>query len=129
MISFFLSVRCDFCHVLYFAFTWVRMNKIIDITATSIFSPLCQTLINETTIQQRCELTAIDGASELLIIRLDGVVIAYTTFTVVDNLDIEINDIHFRSIIKDQTLAEYWLSRQLKRFLRNNTYHNVRLAS
>ncbi|WP_354623544.1 hypothetical protein [Psychromonas sp. MME2] len=105
------------------------MNKIIDITATSLFSPLCQTLINETSIEQRCELINIGIASELLIIRLDGVVIGYTTFTVVDNLDIEINNIYIRSIIKDQTLAEYWLSRHLKRFLRNNTYHNVRLAS
>ncbi|MFT6910266.1 MAG: hypothetical protein ACJAS1_006994 [Oleiphilaceae bacterium] len=62
-------------------------------------------------------------------IRLDGVVIAYGTFEVIDNTDIIIKSLHFRSIIKDHTLAEYWLSRQLKRYLRNTPYLNFLLSS
>lgn len=105
------------------------MNKNIDAKVTSIFSPLCQTLLNETALLNEVERASLETNSELLVIRLEGVVIGYTTFDVIDSFDMRINNIYFRSIIKDHNLAEYWLSRQLKRYLRNNSYHSSLLAS
>lgn len=105
------------------------MNKNIDAKVTSIFSPLCQTLLSETAWLNDIERSSIETSAELLVIRLNGVVIGYTTFDVVNRLDMRINNIYFRSIIKDHNLAEYWLSRQLKRYLRNNSYHSSLLAS
>ncbi len=107
------------------------MHKIIDVKLTSVFSPICQTLIHENmpqhTIQSKDEW--LDNCTELLIIRLDGTVIGYGTFDVIDDINVSINSLHFRSIIKDHMLGEYWLSRQLKRYLRNNNYLNFLLAS
>lgn len=107
------------------------MNKIIDVRLTSIFSPICQTLIYETLCQQQVQSkeTGIDSCTELLIVRLDGVVIAYGTFELIDNINMSINSLHFRNIIKDHSLAEYWLSRQLKRHLRNTPYIKFLLSS
>jgi len=106
------------------------MHKIINVKLTSIFSPICQTLIHEdaqkikTQSQDKC----LKNCTELLIIRLDGTIIGYATFDVVDYVHVNINSLHFRAIIKDHALGEYWLSRQLKRHLRKNTYFNFKLA-
>ncbi|HEY5714857.1 MAG TPA: hypothetical protein VIS54_00435 [Psychromonas sp.] len=102
------------------------MHKIINVKLTSIFSPLCQTLLNETAQQQTTEFD--NKCTELLVIRLDGTIIAYATFKVTNETDVSINSLHFRSIVKDHTLAEFWLSRHLKRYLRKNTYLNFLIA-
>lgn len=106
------------------------MNKIIDIKLMSVFSPTCQALIYESDPQCAIQYKDIclDRCKELLVIRFDGTLIAYTTFDVVDDM-LRVNSLHFRNIIKDQALGEYWLSRQLKRYLRETSYYNFLLAS
>ena len=100
------------------------MHKIVDVQMTSIFSPICQTLINENTWQKTAQFTDkwLSTCTELLIIRLDGTVIAYATFEVIDNIHITVNSLHFRNMVKDYSLAEFWLSRHLKRYLRKKSY-------
>ncbi|ABM05382.1 hypothetical protein Ping_3707 [Psychromonas ingrahamii 37] len=107
------------------------MHKIINVKLTSIFSPICQTLLQEDAkrIKTQSEDQDTDNRTELLIIRLDGTIIGYATFDVIDDIHVNINSLHFRKIVKDHSLGEYWLSRQLNRYLRNNTYINFLLAS
>lgn len=105
------------------------MHKIINVKLTSIFSPICQTLIQESTqrLKTQSQDKSLDKCTELLIFRLDGTIIGYGTFDLVDDIYVQINSLHFRDIIKDHTLGEFWLSRQLKRHLRKNTYLNFKL--
>jgi len=107
------------------------MNKIIDIKLMSVFSPTCQALIHENDPQCAIQYKdkCLDSCKELLVIRFDGTLIAYSTFDLIDDDTLSINSLHFRNIIKDRALGEYWLSRQLKRYLRDTTYINFLLAS
>lgn len=107
------------------------MHKIINVKLTSIFSPICQTLLQENaqSLNTQSKNKCLDNCTELLIIRLDGTIIGYGTFDLVDDIYVKINSLHFRKIVKDQSLGEYWLSRQLKRHLREKTYLNFLLAS
>ena len=107
------------------------MHKAVDVKMTSIFSPICQTLIHETPRQQdaQSENDWLESCTELLIVRLDGTVIAYATFEVIDNIHVSVKSLHFRSIIKDRSLAEFWVSRHLKRYLRKNSYMQFLLMS
>lgn len=107
------------------------MRKVIDMKLTSIFSPVCQALIHETQQHYLNESTQalLDKSAELLIIRLDNTVIGYALFELVNGGELILNFIHFRSIIKDHTLGEYWFSRLLKRYLKNNSYNQLLLAS
>ncbi|MGB5444722.1 MAG: hypothetical protein WBM99_04370 [Psychromonas sp.] len=102
------------------------MHKIIDVKLTSICSPICQTLLNETAQQQTVEIDR--KCTELFVIRLDGTIIAYATFKVTDFTDVSIDSLYFRSMIKDHTLAEFWLSRYLKRYVGKNAYLNFLIA-
>ncbi|HEY7867004.1 MAG TPA: hypothetical protein VIC51_13515 [Psychromonas sp.] len=106
------------------------MHKIINVKLTSIFSPICQTLLQEDAQKFKIHSKdkCLDNCTELLIIRLDGTIIGYGTFDLVDDTYVNINSLHFREIVKDHALGEYWLSRQLKRHLRKNTYLNFQLA-
>jgi hypothetical protein len=112
-------------------FSKKSMPKIIDVKLTSIFSPVCQTLINENSKQQ--ETKSIDeslaNCTELLIIRLDGSVIAFGTFEVINEIRVHIKSLHFRNIVKDHSFAEFWLSRYLKRFLRKTSYLHFMLSA
>ncbi len=107
------------------------MHKVIDVKLTSIFSPVCQTLIHESLQNQLDESkqALLDSSTELLIIRLDKTVIGYALFELTHHGELVLNSIHFRSIIKDHTLGEYWLSRLLKRHLKNSSYNQFLLAS
>ncbi|WP_019614451.1 hypothetical protein [Psychromonas ossibalaenae] len=107
------------------------MHKVVDLKLTPIFSPVCQALIHEQIqdYSQESQSELYDNYSELLIIRLDGTVIGYSTFDVEDGDMISVNSLHFRSIIKDHALSEYWLSRLLKRRLSKNNYLQFLLAS
>lgn len=107
------------------------MHKIVDVKLTSVFSPLCQTLIHETVDNQLDELkkTLLEKSSELLIIRLDNTVIGYALFELINGEELVIDSMHFRSLVKDHTLGEYWLSRLLKRRLKNSSYNQFLLAS
>lgn len=127
MISFFLVVVCDLCLIV----AKKSMHKIIDIKLTSIFSPVCQTLIHENAKQQgtKSKNNHLDNCSELLIVRLDGTVIAFSTFEVINEIKVHVKSLHFRNIVKDHSLAEYWLSRYLKRYLRKNSYLHFMLSS
>jgi len=107
------------------------MNKIIDIKLTSIFSPTCQTLIHEN--DPHCVIhykdKCLNSCKELLVVRLEGTLIAYGTFDLIEGDTLSINSLHFRNIIKDPALGEYWLSRHLTRYLRGTSYLDFLLAS
>ncbi|WP_022942459.1 hypothetical protein [Psychromonas hadalis] len=107
------------------------MHKVIDVKLTSIFSPVCQALIHETLQNQLDESkqALLNNSTELLIIRLDNTVIGYALFELLNGEELVLNSIHFRSIIKDHTLGEYWFSRLLKRHLKNRSYNQFLLAS
>lgn len=106
------------------------MHKIINVKLTSVFSPIWQTLLQEDDqrLKAQSKDKCLNNCTELLIIRLDGTIIGYATFDLVDDIYVNVNSLHFREIIKDHALGEYWLSRQLKRHLRKNTYHHFLLA-
>lgn len=120
-------------HEIYRFFDFLReyMHKFIDVKLTSIFSPICQALIHESIKNQLDESkkSLLDKSTELLIIRLDGTVIGYALFELINGEELVLNSIHFRSVIKDHTLGEYWFSRLLKRRLKNRSYHQFLLAS
>lgn len=107
-------------------FLGAEMNTVIDVKLTSICSPICQALIYEGGLFQDARL---NNCKELLVVRLDGTVIAYSTFDVSNENDILVKSLHFRSVIKDQSLGAYWLSRLLKRRLKERTYLNFLLDS
>jgi hypothetical protein len=133
LISFFLPVICELCHGVCRLIDFLRehMHKVIDVKLTSIFSPICQTLIHESIQNQLDESKKLllDKSTELLIIRLDGTVIGYALFELINGEEVVLNSIHFRSVIKDHTLGEYWFSRLLKRRLKNSSYNQFLLAS
>jgi hypothetical protein len=100
------------------------MHKTIDIKMTSIFSPICQTLIHEDTCQYTINSSdvCLNNCKELLVVRLDSTVIAFGTFEVINDIHISVSSLHFRNIIKDHALSEFWLRRYLKRYLHKKTY-------
>ena len=107
------------------------MHKVIDVKLTSIFSPVCQTLIHESVHSEFGESAQelLNNSNELLVIRLDNTVVGYAIFDLLKDEELVLDSIYFRSIIKDHMLGEYWLTRLLKRRLKNNTYHQFLLAS
>ncbi|GLS92278.1 hypothetical protein GCM10007916_33480 [Psychromonas marina] len=107
------------------------MHKVIDIKLTSVFSPICQTLIHESLQNQLDESThkLLDKSSDLLIIRQDNTVIGYALLELTGTDELSLNSLYFRSIVKDHSLGEYWLSRLVKRQLKNSRYNQFLLAS
>ena len=97
------------------------MHEIVKIKLTSIFSPICQTLLNEqlSLQQQQSSSDLFENSFELLVIRLQGTVIAFCTCKVIDARNVQISTMHFRNVIKDHEFAKYWLSRLLKKQLNN----------
>lgn len=125
MNSFFLPVLCDARHeIVPVVLIRVHMNKVIDIKLTSIFSPICQALIHESSESKLAPKTEklISNNNDLLIIRLDNTVIGYALFEAMSDGELILDYLYFRDIIKDHTLAEYWLTRFLKRYLKNGSY-------
>lgn len=107
------------------------MHKVIDVKLTSIASPVCQALIHEH-VSDRSEQSAqklLTNNSDLLVIRLDNTVIGYALFDLISGEQLQLASVHFRSIIKDHMLGEYWLTRLLKRRLKNHTYNEFLLDS
>lgn len=100
------------------------MHKSISVQLTSVFSPLCQTLISEYNQEPFTENDnkLLNDCSELFIIRLQNDVIAYATFDLIDSTYVHVNSLYVRRVIKDIPLTEYWLSRQLKSFFHENLY-------
>lgn len=107
------------------------MHKVIDVKLTSIFSPICQTLIHENVHNQLDDSArkVLENSSDLLVIRLDNTVVGYAIFELMQGEELVLDSIYFRSIIKDHMLGEYWLTRLLKRRLKNNTYNQFLLDS
>lgn len=107
------------------------MKKIIEIKLLPIWSPTCQALIQEQVALQKNidanDLTA--DCKELLVIRLDRTLIAYATFDLFDGQIMRLNSLHFRNILKDHNLAQYWLSRHLNRILDKKCYLSFLIAS
>ena len=107
------------------------MHKAIDVKLTSIFSPICQTLIHEN-LQNKLDESKqalLDNSTELLVIRMDNTVIGYALFELLNGEELVLDSIHFRSVIKGHTLGEYCFSRLLKRRLKNSTYNQLLLSS
>lgn len=107
------------------------MHKVIDIKLTSIFSPICQTLIQE--IQQnqldKSSYELLHKSRDLLVIRQDNTVIGFALLELTENDELALNSLYFRNIVKDHSLGEYWLSRLLKRQLKSCPYNPFLLAS
>jgi len=105
--------------------------KIVDIKLLPISSPTCQVLIQEQMAFQKemklIELTA--DCKEILVIRLDGRLIAYGTFDLYEGQIMRINSLHFRDIFQHHVLGQYWLSRYVKRKLEKKCYLNFLIAS
>ncbi|MEI6896352.1 MAG: hypothetical protein V5786_02475 [Psychromonas sp.] len=107
------------------------MHKSLNVKLTSIFSPICQALIYES---EQCPLNKsiqvlLDKSNELLVIRLHGTVIGYARFKLLIDDELALGSIYFRSIVKDHTLCEYWVTRSLKSHLKKNNYHHILCAS
>ena len=107
------------------------MHKSLSVQLTSIFSPLCQTLMCEDNKEELMEnhKKLQNNCTELFIIRFQNNVIAYATFDVIDEVHIRINSLCFRAVVKDIPLTEYWLSRQLKSFFCEKCYRYFLQAS
>jgi hypothetical protein len=114
-----------------FGFLREYMSKNIDLKITSIFSPICQTLIHETVPSQLSESIQklLKTSKELLIIRLNNTVIGYALFKLVNDVDFVLDSIHFRSLIKNHSIGEYCFSRLLTRRLKNANYNQLLLGS
>lgn len=96
------------------------MHKFVTINFTSIFSPISQTLLNEQlAIQHQSSKNLLENCFELLVIRLQGTVIAFCTCKVIDDRNVKVSDMYFRNVLKDHEFAKYWLSRLLKKQLYN----------
>jgi len=105
--------------------------KNIDIKLLPLSSPICQVLIHEQcTFQHNVLLKDIvANCKELLVIRINGTLVCYGTFDLFDGQIMRINSLHFRDMLKDHTLAQYWLSRYIKRQLEKKCYLNFLIAS
>lgn len=107
------------------------MKKIVNIKLLPIWSPTCQALIQEQIALQK-EIDVNDlvaDCKELLVIHLDCTLIAYGTFDLLDGQIMRLNSLHFRNILKDHNLAQYWLSRHLNRILEKKCYLSFLIAS
>jgi len=107
------------------------MHKAIDVKLTSIFSPTCQALIHESSLNQ-IEGSAqklLDNSSELLVIRLENTVIGYASLKSMGGGEQALDSIYFRNTIKDHILGEQWFTSLVKRHLENNSHNTFLLAS
>ena len=105
--------------------------KNIDIKLLPVSSPISQVLIHEQiTFQKNTSLdNLIANCKEVLVIRIAGTIVCYGTFDLFDGQIMRINSLHFRDILKEHTLAQYWLSRYIKRELKKKCYLNFLIAS
>lgn len=105
--------------------------RVVDIKLLSVASPIFQTLVQEqVALQKNIKLDdLIANTKEVLVIRLDGTLIAYGTFDLFEGQIMRINSLHFRDILKDHVLAQYWLSQRIKRELERKCYLNFLIAS
>jgi len=105
--------------------------KNVDIKLLPISSPICQVLIQEQIALQKDEPldNSIANCKEMLVIRIDGNLVCYGTFDLFDGQIMRINNLHFRDILKNHTVAQYWLSRCIKRKLEKKCYFNFLIAS
>ena len=107
------------------------LMKNIDIKLLPISSPTCQVLIQEqVALQKNIQLDDfIADCKELLVIRINDKLVSYGTFDLFDGQIMRMNSLHFRDVFKDHTLAQYWLSRRIKRELKKKCYLNFLIAS
>ena len=104
--------------------------KDIDIKLLSVSSPICQVLIQEQIALQKGSFDdLIAGCKEVLVVRINGTLVAYGTFDLYDGQIMRINSLHFRDILKSHVVAQYWMSRYIKRMLEKKCYLNFLIAS
>ena len=105
--------------------------KNVDIKLLPISSPICQVLIQEQiALQKEVPLdNFIVNCKEMLVIRIDGNLVCYGTFDLLNGQIMRINNLHFRDILKNHMVAQYWLSRCIKRKLEKKCYFNFLIAS
>jgi hypothetical protein len=107
------------------------MKKNVDIKLLPISSPTCQVLIQEQMAFHK-DMKLVDliaDCKEILVIRIDGRLIAYGTFDLFDSQIMRINSLHFRDVFQHHSIGQYWLSRYLKRKLDKRCYFNFLIAS
>ena len=105
--------------------------KNIDIKLLPISSPICQALIQEQiALQKNTLLDNLTGnCKEILVIRINGNLVCYGTFSLFDGQMMRANTLYFRDILKNHIVAQYWLSRCIKRKLEKKCYLNFLIAS
>ncbi|MEG3754014.1 hypothetical protein [Psychromonas arctica] len=105
--------------------------KVVDIKLLPVSSPTFQALIQEqVAVQKETKLVdLIAECKEILAIRLDGRLIAYATFDLLNGQTMRINSLHFRDLFQHHVLAQYWLSRHVKRKIADKCYLNFLIAS
>jgi len=129
--SFFLPVICDQAHYLFRVhYSGYYLMKNVDIKLLSVLSPTCQVLIQEQLALQKDNIKNLMAeCKEVLVIRINGTLVAYGTFDLYDGQIMRINTLHFRDMFQDHVLAQYWLSRYIKRQLEKKCYLNFLIAS
>lgn len=107
--------------------------KNVDIKLLPISSPICQVLIQEQIALQKEKEATLDrfiaNCKEMLVIRIDGNLVCYGTFGLFNGQIMRINSLYFRGILKNHMIAQYWLSRCIKRKLEKKCYFNFLIAS
>lgn len=101
--------------------------KKIQIRLLPISSPTCQALIQEqVALKKQTNLDKLfSECKELLVIRLGQTLVAYGTFKLLGGQTISLNSLHFRDILAEHSIAQYWLSRYIKRQLNKQCYFNL----
>lgn len=105
--------------------------KKVEISLLPISSPTCQVLIQEQLALQnntKCQ-DFLVKCKELLVIRVEQSLVAYGTFDLYDGQIMRVNSLHFRDILSNHVVAQYWLSRYVKRKLEKQCYFNFLIAS
>jgi len=112
-------------------FDFRYIMKIVDIKLLPVSSPICQVLIQEQiAFHKDMKITdLIANCKEILVIRIDGRLIAYGTFDLYEGHIMRINSLHFRDVFQKHRLGQYWLSRYVKRKLEKKCYLNFLIAS
>jgi len=100
------------------------MHKTINVTLCANFSPTCQVLIYEVigALPEQAKSEFLANCDELLVISLEGSVIAFCPFNINNGWNASIESLYLRNVIKNKELTRYWLSRQLKHHLITNPY-------
>lgn len=105
--------------------------KKVQICLLPISSPTCQALIQEQmALNKTINLEQLYSENkELIVVRWGQTLVAYGTFDLCEGQTICVNSFYFRDILAEHSIAQYWLSRYVKRQLHKQCYFNLLMAS